>query len=260
MKRFLFFDIDGTLVSFTSHRIPESALQGLALAKEKGANIYIATGRPYKLIDNIEEIKHLVDGYITANGAYCFSDNQVISCCPIPMEQVTSVIELSDKMGFACMIVGVQDIMMYNNNPVAEHIFKDMLNVPELGESTSLQTVLGQRILQLTPVITPMEEQVILPLLSNVVSSRWCPEFIDITAKGVDKAKGMKDMAAWYGIPLSRTVAFGDGGNDLPMIREAGIGIAMGNAAQMIKTAADYVTSSVDDNGIYLALKNLELI
>ena len=260
MKRFLFFDIDGTLVSFTNHKIPESAIYGLTLAKEKGAGIYIATGRPYSLINNIEEIKHLVDGYITANGAYCFSGNQVISCCPIPMDQVTSVIELSDKMGFACMIVGEQDIMMYNNNPAADHIFKDMLNVPKVGESTSLQTILGQRILQLTPVVTPMEEQVILPLLSNVVSSRWCPEFIDITAKGVDKAKGMKDMITWYGIPLSRTVAFGDGGNDLPMIREARIGVVMGNVSQTMKAAADHVTNTVDDDGIYQALKYLKVI
>lgn len=47
MKRSLFFDIDGTLVSFKSHKIPESAIYGLTLAKEKGAGIYIATGRPY---------------------------------------------------------------------------------------------------------------------------------------------------------------------------------------------------------------------
>ena len=228
--------------------------------ERKGAGIYIATGRPYSLINNIEEIKHLVDGYITANGAYCFSGNQVISCCPIPMDQVTSVIELSDKMGFACMIVGEQDIMMYNNNRAADHIFKDMLNVPKVGESTSLQTILGQRILQLTPVVTPMEEQVILPLLSNVVSSRWCPEFIDITAKGVDKAKGMKDMITWYGFPLSQTVAFGDGGNDLPMIREARIGVVMGNVSQTMKAAADHVTNTVDDDGIYQALKYLKVI
>lgn len=260
MKRSLFFDIDGTLVSFTNHKIPESAIYGLTLAKEKGADIYIATGRPYGLINNIEEIKHLVDGYITANGAYCFSGKQVISCCPIPMDQVTSVIEQSDKMGFACMIVGEQDIIMYNNNPAADHIFKDMLNVQNLRESTSQQTILGQRILQLTPVVTPMEEQAILPLLSNVISSRWCPEFIDITAKGVDKAKGMKDMIAWQGIPLSYTVAFGDGGNDLPMIREAKIGVVMGNASQTVKAAADHVTNTVDDDGLYQALKYLKVI
>lgn len=53
MKGSLFFDIDGTLVSFTNHKIPESAIYGLTLAKENGADIYIATG----LINNIEEIK-----------------------------------------------------------------------------------------------------------------------------------------------------------------------------------------------------------
>ena len=53
--------------------------------------------------------------------------------------------------------------MRYNNNPAADYIFKDMLNVQDLRESSSLQTILGQRILQLTPVVTPMEEQAILP-------------------------------------------------------------------------------------------------
>ena len=57
MKRSLFFDIDSTLMSFTNHKIPESAIYGLTLAKENGAGIYIATGRPYGLINNIEEIK-----------------------------------------------------------------------------------------------------------------------------------------------------------------------------------------------------------
>lgn len=260
MKRFLFFDIDGTLVSFASHKIPKSAIEGLTLAKEKGADIYIATGRPYALIDNIEEIKHLVDGYVTANGAYCFSGDQLISCSPIPKGQVSYVINMSDRMDFACMIVGERDITMYNNNPAADHIFKDMLNVPDFDESPPLQTILQQHILQLTPVITPKEERVILPQLSNVVSSRWCPEFIDITSQGVNKAKGIKDMAAWYDIPLTQTVAFGDGGNDIPMIKEAGIGVAMGNASQTVKAAADYVTNSVDDDGIYQALKYLKLI
>lgn len=70
----------------------------------------------------------------------------------------------------------------------------------------------------------------------------------------------MKDMITWYGFPLSQTVAFGDGGNDLPMIREAGIGVVMGNASQTVKDAADHVTNTVDDDGIYQALKYLKVI
>ena len=70
----------------------------------------------------------------------------------------------------------------------------------------------------------------------------------------------MKDMITWYGFPLSQTVAFGDGGNDLPMIREAKIGVVMGNASQTVKAAADHVTNTVDDDGLYQALKYLKVI
>ena len=71
MIKALFFDIDGTLVSFNTHQIPQSAIQAITRAKEKGIKIYISTGRPLSLINNIDSIKHLIDGYITTNGAYC---------------------------------------------------------------------------------------------------------------------------------------------------------------------------------------------
>ena len=70
----------------------------------------------------------------------------------------------------------------------------------------------------------------------------------------------MDIFASYYGIDMSETVAFGDGGNDIPMLRKAGIGIAMGNASETVKAAAGYVTDSVDDNGIYNALKHLKVI
>jgi hydroxymethylpyrimidine pyrophosphatase-like HAD family hydrolase len=67
-------------------------------------------------------------------------------------------------------------------------------------------------------------------------------------------------MAAHEGLDVSHTLAFGDGGNDTSMIRTAGIGIAMGNAIDGLKAKADYVTTTVDDNGIRNALKHFELI
>lgn len=77
MIKALFFDIDGTLVSFKTHTIPDSTIQALTAAKSKGIEIYISTGRPYPLINNISAIEHLIDGYITANGAYCFIGNNI---------------------------------------------------------------------------------------------------------------------------------------------------------------------------------------
>ena len=62
-------------------------------------------------------------------------------------------------------------------------------------------------------------------------------------------------MIAHQGIHIEETMAFGDGGNDISIIEKAGIGIAIGNANQILKSHADYITSSVDENGIYNALQ-----
>ena len=59
---------------------------------------------------------------------------------------------------------------------------------------------------------------------------------------------------------MNRMVAFGDGGNDLTMIREAGIGIAMGNANDVLKQAADYITTTVDDDGVLNALRHYGVV
>src|SRR3712207_6974788 len=81
--RALFFDIDGTLVSFSTHRIPDSTVSALEQAKHNGVKIYISTGRPVSLIVNLSQIDSLIDGYVSTNGAYCFVGNDVVSCSSI---------------------------------------------------------------------------------------------------------------------------------------------------------------------------------
>ena len=86
MTKALFFDIDGTLVSFETHRIPSSTIEALEAARAKGLKIFIATGRPKAIINNLSELqdRNLIDGYITMNGAYCFVGEQVIYKSAIP--------------------------------------------------------------------------------------------------------------------------------------------------------------------------------
>ena len=74
----LFFDIDGTLVSFRTHKIPQSTVDALEDAKRNGVAVYISTGRPIMLINNLGQIEHLIDGYITTNGARCFVGNHTV--------------------------------------------------------------------------------------------------------------------------------------------------------------------------------------
>lgn len=253
MIKAVFFDIDGTLVSLRTHRVPHSAIDAITQAKRQGIKIFISTGRPFALIDNIEEIRHLVDGYITTNGAWCFTGSRVISCSPIPQNDAAAMVRLADEMDFGTLVVGEKDIVMYNDHGASE-VFLQLLNVRNLRSDIPVESVLSQRILQFTPVITPEQEERLMPHLPGCESSRWCPEFADVTARGVNKGKGLLAMIADLNIGIDETMAFGDGGNDLAIVKAAGLGVAMGNANESLKAVADYVTDSVDDDGVGNAL------
>ena len=74
MVKAIFFDIDGTLVSFETHKIPASTQEALKTLRDKGIKIFIATGRPQCLINNLGDLEF--DGYITVNGSYCFTRSE----------------------------------------------------------------------------------------------------------------------------------------------------------------------------------------
>ena len=74
------------------------------------------------------------------------------------------------------------------------------------------------------------------------------------------KDKGMDAVLAYFGIPLEDSIAFGDGENDLSMLIHAGIGVAMGSASDEVKSQADYVTHTVEEDGILSALEAFGLL
>ena len=89
----LFFDIDGTLVSFNTHRIPDSTVQALRAAKQKGVMVFISTGRPIHIINNLGQIDDLIDGYITTNGAYCFIGKEQVCMNAISEDEVAVIMD-----------------------------------------------------------------------------------------------------------------------------------------------------------------------
>ena len=108
--------------------------------------------------------------------------------------------------------------------------------------------------------MTRAQEAALSPRLRHVTSGRWHPEFTDFTRQGVDKALGLREMASFLHLDISQTMAFGDGGNDIAILSAAGIGVAMGNSADDVKAAADFVTTDVDNHGIAHALRHYKII
>ena len=112
MTKALFFDIDGTLVSFRTHEIPASAVEALSAAKAKGHRIFIATGRPRVIINNLGPLQErgLIDGYVTMNGAYCFVGDQVIYKSSIPADDVRTLTDYCAQRSIPCIVVGEHTI------------------------------------------------------------------------------------------------------------------------------------------------------
>lgn len=260
MIKALFFDIDGTLVSFNTHKVAQSTIEGLNIAKERGIKIFISTGRPLSFINNLEDIEHLIDGYITTNGSYNFMGKSVISMHSIPKEEVLTLVDYLNKHEYPAILVGTDNTAVINHKPIVDRIVIDTLNITNIDFSITAKTVLQQDILQITPFITQEQQDIIMPQIPHCASERWHPEFIDTVNKQASKGKALSDIVAYNDLLISETMAFGDGGNDISMLLKAGVGVAMGNANDNVKAMANYVTSSTDDDGIYKALKHFEVI
>ena len=259
MIKSLFFDIDGTLVSFRTHRIPQSTVDALTEAKTRGVKIFISTGRPVPIILNLGQIEHLIDGYITTNGAYCFVGKDTVCAHMISPQDVKRILKACDDFDRAAVVVGRKTLAVYNNQPIVETSFGEALGLGPIAFD-DLDNVLAQGVMQVTPFITEEEERRLMPTIPHCVPGRWCQDFVDITDEKADKGKGLLSMAAYEHFGVEDTMAFGDGGNDIPIIRQAGIGVAMGNGGDNVKAAADYVTTTVDDDGVRNALIHFGVI
>ena len=127
-------------------------------------------------------------------------------------------------------------------------------------EADLKEIIATQPVLQMCPYIGVELEKVVMPQIPECVASRWIDKFMDINIKGIDKSVAAAKVMEYYGLTMAEAMAFGDGGNDLPLVRDVGVGIAMDNGCDELKAVADYVTASVDDDGVAKALEHYNLI
>lgn len=259
MIKAVFFDIDGTLVSYNTHQIPQSAKNALTELRKKGIKTFIATGRPFAAVNNLEGIEF--DGFITVNGAYCMTkEKKTIYQHPIPDTEIRSFLHYQKLTGeFPCMAATDHGIFINFVNEDVEEVFK-LINFPRV-ETKNLNEVSGLDIFQLVAFFREDKEREIMEnVLPGCEAARWNPLFTDIVCKGISKQTGIDKVLEYYGFALEEAMAFGDGGNDIQMLQYVPASVAMGNATEAVRQSASYVTDSVDEDGIWNALKHFEVI
>lgn len=258
MTKAIFFDIDGTLVSFRTHRVPASTVKALEALRAKGIKLFVATGRQLQAINNLGTLQF--DGYVTLNGSICIAGRkQILYKRAIPAEDIHALVHYQQTVeAYPCALVLERETYLNFKNETVEEVFR-LLNFPEppLRPLAELQ---DEAIYQLIAFFPAGHEEQAMAALPHCQATSWSPLFADVTPRGGNKAIGIDKILAHFGIALEETMAFGDGGNDIPMLRHAGIGVAMGNADETVKNAADYVTDAVDDNGIWNALQHFGIL
>ena len=264
MTKAIFFDIDGTLVSFSTHNIPASARQALDQLRAQGIKLFIASGRHPSDIFSVTDFEF--DGYVALNGGYCLAGrDEVIFRRGIPADDIERMIKWQGdhERRFACVLAGEKEMSL---NFVDERVTR-VRKMVETGNPARVlpfeqwSETARQGVLQLIAFFGPEDEpRLMQEVFPGCHAMRWTPLFTDIVPAGVSKAEGIDRMLEHFGISLDETMAFGDGGNDIPMLGHVATGIAMGNADPEVKKVADYVTTSVDDHGIARALRRFGLI
>ena len=257
MIKAVFFDIDGTLVSFKTHKVPDSTKRAIATLREKGIRVFVASGRQLLVINNLGDLQF--DGYVTLNGGYCTVGEKVVYKHSILQEDIDSLVRyMRERESFPCIFVHEHGFYINYTDDRTNEMFR-LLNFPE-PKSLPLREATKDEIFQLVAFFTKEQEPEVMAAMPNCDATRWCPLFSDVIPRGSSKQVGVDRMLEYFGIALEESMAFGDGGNDLLMLKHAGIGVAMGNAEEEVKLAADYVTDTVDEDGIEKALLHFGLI
>ena len=156
MVKAIFFDIDGTLVSFETHKIPASTQEALKALRDKGIKIFIATGRPQCLINNLSDLEF--DGYITVNGSYCFTaGHQPIYKGCIPQEDIERLITFQQKYPVPFVFVHGNEMFVTEVNDRVQAV-SDLIEIP-VPPVASIEEARGKDILQIMGYFTAEEEK-----------------------------------------------------------------------------------------------------
>ncbi len=255
MIKAAFFDIDGTLLSFTTHKVSEGTVRAFDTLHRHGVRTFISSGRPMVLIPHMPVS---FEAYITMNGGLVFlndSQRTTLVSNPIPDSDRDAWIGFAQQHNLCTMTFTADNVMAAQVNETGNAIRNQLefqmppiVGLDEFRRHTAYQLI----------AIMPAEfDSHVAGLLSHCRLPRWHPAFTDIVAAGNSKAVGMEAICRHYGIRQDETIAFGDGGNDIEMLQWAGTGIAMGNADDSVKRHADLVTTDVDNEGIEQAVKQL---
>lgn len=261
-------DLDGTLTNSEKNITPRT-LDALMKAQREGVRLVLASGRPTFGIAALANQLQLADygGYVLSyNGGRIIDwcEKTVIFSQVVDHKLVPILYDFAEKAQLPIVTYLPEAILASKNEGeylaeearingmpvvVAQNFVEEAMQIA--GGSTKF-LILGE-----PELLIQLESEMKAALSEQMEVFRSAPFFLELPPKGIDKAQSLQRLLTHLGLERESLMAFGDGFNDLSMIQFAGQGVAMANAVEEVKSIADFVTTSNEEDGIAHALEQL---
>lgn len=257
-RKIIFLDLDGTLTN-NEKKITKKTKEKLIEIQKQGHIIALASGRPTPGIVPVAKELELekFGGYILA-----FNGGKVIDCSTnktvfenvMDRKYVPELIRYARVHNLGLISYDLKQALVATR--MDKYIFREAIVINKIpAYMTDVEKYLdfnpNKCLCTAKPEESEFYEKDLIKRFGDKLSIyRSCDFFIEIMPKGIDKAASIEKLIGLLGIARESTIACGDGLNDLSMIKYAGVGVAMENAAKEVKEVADYITASNNDDGI----------
>ncbi|WP_016963255.1 MULTISPECIES: Cof-type HAD-IIB family hydrolase [Pseudomonas] len=263
--QFLLSDMDGTLLR-PDHSISPRTLDAVRALREAGVAFSLATGRPPRAMQ--QQIEALGVDLPTAGfngGSIVGPDGRFLVRHPVPVQAAVTALLLFEALP------QIETWVFADNEWLLRHL--DGALMPQerqaLGYAPKVVDSFEEYLPRIDKIVAASGDHRLLAELEarlhastagQAQASRSQPRFLDVTALEADKGQALSTLAEYLGVPLQRTAALGDGGNDSAMFRRAGLSIAMGQAPEQVKGEADVITGSNQEDGAAEAIERYILM
>lgn len=267
MYKIIALDMDGTLLN-DSKEITDETKRCLKSARDKGIKIVLASGRP---IDGLK--KYLKELDLINDNEYVLSYNGCL-VQETKSEKIIHEISIKGKdLHYLNELSREFNVNIHAFSPtrglITEHISKYTKHEAEMN-GIKINTIdfaeiqADEDIVKVMMIDEPEILDAAIAKLPEEVYEKYtvvksAPFFVEFINKHGDKGVGLKALAKHLNVKQEEVIAMGDAGNDLAMIEYAGLGVAMGNATEEVKKAADYVTLSNEEDGVAAVIKKYVL-
>ena len=229
-------DLDGTLLNSQS-RISDRNQRALKKCLDEGAAVYFVTGRPYCFTKSLAETVDKFVDCLEASTAHAFFKGLHSFYTHDAYDKRFLYDGMNDWFSPGCQVRSHVNLPYAALREQAKEIHKILVYEEERSQ------------------LDIFEEQV--SEIPGIQVSRYNDISFDVTAAGVDKGHAIRDICKRLGIAREVVLAIGDAPNDMPMLKEAGIRVAMGNAKEEIRSFCERMTASNEEDGVAQVLEHL---